>query len=206
MFFTSLLHLVGYELFYLDFWVLCWNLICFSLIIYFFHDLLVGITAGSVEPLPHVKKYQTVIPQRLKVSSPIHDAAAAHQVRHKLQLRLKNILIYNNSLDWSRVFSPCLWTDVPWCSAVLCDFCRTKPHSASGKEQVRKANNGCSFAPGLSVWFLFVWPIFRDLVGASFTVTHFTDEGTRVSTAPDLWVSWLFVFKEYFYVKKPFCY
>lgn len=45
--------------------------------------LLVGITAGSVEPLPHVKKYQTIIPQRLKDSSPINDTAA-HQVRHKL--------------------------------------------------------------------------------------------------------------------------
>lgn len=45
--------------------------------------LLVGITAGSVEPLPHVKKYQTVIPQRLKDPSPINDAAA-NQVRHRL--------------------------------------------------------------------------------------------------------------------------
>lgn len=61
---------------------------------YFFFSpvLLVGITAGSVETLPHVKKYQTVIPQRLKDSAPIHGAAAAHQVRHKLQLRLKKYI------------------------------------------------------------------------------------------------------------------
>lgn len=53
--------------------------------------LLVGITAGSVEPLPHVKKYQTVIPQRLQEPSPINDAAA-HQVRHKLLFNYKQIV------------------------------------------------------------------------------------------------------------------
>lgn len=43
--------------------------------------MLAGITAGSVRTLPHVVKYQTVIPQRLKGSSLINDAAT-HQVGH----------------------------------------------------------------------------------------------------------------------------
>ncbi|XP_003964201.3 disintegrin and metalloproteinase domain-containing protein 8a [Takifugu rubripes] len=89
-----------------------------------------GITAGSVEPLPHVKKYQTVIPQRLKVSSPIHDAAAAHQT-------------FPDVLRYSVTF-------------------------AEQNHTLHLEKN-------------------KDLVGGSFTVTHFTDEGTRVSTAPDLW-------------------
>lgn len=77
----------------------------FFLNYFFFPVLLVGITAGSVEPLPHVKEYQTVIPQRLKDSSLIHDAAtAAHQVRHKLQLRLKKIDLYI-IITWAEVGS-----------------------------------------------------------------------------------------------------
>lgn len=34
--------------------------------------------------------------------------------------------------------------------------------------------------------------LFRYLVGNSFTVTHFSDQGTQVTTTPDLGVSWLF--------------
>ena len=45
--------------------------------------ILAGIIAGSVRTLPHVKKYQTVIPQKLKDSSLSNDAAT-HQVTHTL--------------------------------------------------------------------------------------------------------------------------
>lgn len=45
--------------------------------------ILVGIIADSVGTLPHVMKYQTVIPQKLKDSFLIDDAAT-HQVTHTL--------------------------------------------------------------------------------------------------------------------------
>lgn len=160
--------------------------------------LLVGISAGSVEPLPHVKKYQSVIPQRLKDPSPINDAAA-HQVRHKLLFNQKQIVW---KVDRSGIVSLSVWTDVPRCSAVLSDYYSTKLHSASGKEQVRTHHTlgqSLQTLPSFrNVIDLSVYPfkkqkiLFRYLVGNSFTVTHFSDQGTQVTTTPDLGVSSLF--------------
>ena len=48
---------------------------------------LAGAAADSVRTLPHVMKYQTVIPQRLKDSSLSgDDDAATHQVTHSTEL------------------------------------------------------------------------------------------------------------------------
>lgn len=53
----------------------------FFLSIYLINHLtLAGIITASVETLPHVIKYQTVIPLRLKDSSVFNDAAATHKV------------------------------------------------------------------------------------------------------------------------------
>lgn len=58
--------------------------------------ILVGISADSVRTLPHVMKYQTVIPHKLKDSSLINDAAT-HEVTHSL-LYCFNQFICINSL------------------------------------------------------------------------------------------------------------
>ncbi|XP_074532604.1 disintegrin and metalloproteinase domain-containing protein 8a [Halichoeres trimaculatus] len=88
-----------------------------------------GLTvAGSVRTLPHVMKYQTVTPQRVKDSSQV-DEAAPHQtypdvVRYSLMISGKN---YTLHLEKN-----------------------------------------------------------KDLVGKNFQVTHYSDDGTPVTTTPDL--------------------
>lgn len=80
-------------------------------------------------------------------------------INHRFSFKNKATLDWK--LGWSRIFSPCLWADVPRGCAVLCDFCRTKLHSASGKEQVRNRNSlGESLQmyppPGLSMLFIYL--------------------------------------------------
>lgn len=132
-------------------------LILYSLFVCFFIvsqsiRILLGLAAGSERTLPHVLKYQTVIPQRLKDTSLTSDAAAT-QVMPCLFLFLgffnalpppfffflktfvKNALT-SLLLSVSVCFFVCL--DVSRCSAVLFDNCRAKPHAAPGEEQVRE--------------------------------------------------------------------
>ncbi|XP_030603455.1 disintegrin and metalloproteinase domain-containing protein 8a [Archocentrus centrarchus] len=87
-----------------------------------------GITAASVGTLPHVIKYQTVIPQRLKDSSLFNDAA-----EHKK---------YPDVLQYS------VWI--------------------TGQNYTLHLERN------------------KGLVGKNFSVTHYSDQGTRVSTTPDL--------------------
>ncbi|XP_074502550.1 disintegrin and metalloproteinase domain-containing protein 8a [Sebastes fasciatus] len=87
-----------------------------------------GIIACSVRTLPHVMKYQTVIPRRLKDSSLINDAAT-HQT-------------YPDVLQYSLTIARQNYT----------------LHLEKNK----------------------------DLVGKSFSVTHYSDQGTPVTTTPDL--------------------
>ncbi|XP_060895645.1 disintegrin and metalloproteinase domain-containing protein 8a [Labrus mixtus] len=86
--------------------------------------------AGSVRILPHVIKYQSVIPQRLKDSSHINDAAS-HQT-------------YPDVLQYSLTIAGQNYT----------------LHLEKNK----------------------------NLVGKNFSVTHYSDEGTEVTTTPDLGV------------------
>uniref|UniRef100_H3DGJ5 ADAM metallopeptidase domain 8a n=1 Tax=Tetraodon nigroviridis TaxID=99883 RepID=H3DGJ5_TETNG len=95
---------------------------------HFLFMLLVSWGTTSAEPLPHVKKYQTVIPQRLEDPSPSDDAAAHRTFPDVLRFSL-TITEQNYTL-----------------------------HLEKNKH----------------------------LVGGSFTVTHFSDQGARVTTAPDL--------------------
>lgn len=110
--------------------------------------ILLGLAAGSERTLPHVMKYQTVIPQRLKDTSLTSDAAATQVMTCfwvvfflKMPAHppffwtfVKNALT-SLLLSVSLCFFVCL--DVPRCSAVLFDNCRAKPHAAPGEEQVR---------------------------------------------------------------------
>ncbi|KAM3606082.1 uncharacterized protein V6R79_010560 [Siganus canaliculatus] len=87
-----------------------------------------GIFADSVRTLPHVVKYQTVIPQRLEDSSLINDAARQQTypdvLRYSLTIAEKN---YTLHLEKN-----------------------------------------------------------KDLVGKSFSVTHYSEQGTQVTSSPDL--------------------
>ncbi|XP_042358710.1 disintegrin and metalloproteinase domain-containing protein 8a [Plectropomus leopardus] len=87
-----------------------------------------GIIAGAVRTLPHVKKYQTVIPQKLKDSSHINDAAT-HQT-------------YPDVLQYSLTIAGQNYT----------------LHLEKNK----------------------------DLVGKNFSVTHYSHQGSQVTTTPDL--------------------
>ncbi|KAM8859532.1 disintegrin and metalloproteinase domain-containing protein 8a [Spinachia spinachia] len=87
-----------------------------------------GIIAGSVRTLPHVIKYQIVIPQRLRDPSLVKDAAT-HQT-------------YPDVLQYSLTIA--------------------------GKNYTLHLERN------------------KDLVGKKFSVTHFSDEGTQVTTTPDL--------------------
>ncbi|XP_049456804.1 disintegrin and metalloproteinase domain-containing protein 8a [Epinephelus fuscoguttatus] len=87
-----------------------------------------GIIAGSVRTLPHVKKYQTVIPQRLKDSSLINDAATHQTFPDVLQYSL----------------------------------------TVAGQNYTLHLEKN------------------KDLVGKNFYVTHYSDQGTQVTTTPDL--------------------
>ncbi|XP_070834513.1 disintegrin and metalloproteinase domain-containing protein 8a [Chaetodon trifascialis] len=89
-----------------------------------------GVIAGSVRTLPHVMKYQTVIPQRLKDSSLSNDAAT-HQT-------------YPDVLQYSVMIA--------------------------GQNYTLYLEKN------------------KDLVGKSFSVTHYSDQGTQVTTTPDLGV------------------
>lgn len=90
------------------FFYIFYSFMCYSWLFSFLFlqsVLLVGITAGTVEPLPHVKKYQTVTPQRLEDLSPINAAATARQVRHK-RLLVKTLKLFEK---WTEVeSSPCV--------------------------------------------------------------------------------------------------
>ncbi|XP_039994307.1 disintegrin and metalloproteinase domain-containing protein 8a isoform X2 [Xiphias gladius] len=86
-----------------------------------------GIIAGSVRTLPHVVKYQTVIPQRLKDSSLINDGATNQTYLDVLQYSL-TIAGQNYTLHLERN---------------------------------------------------------KDLIGKNFSVTHYSDQGTQVTTTPD---------------------
>lgn len=98
-------YLVGYDFFFTFFIHLCVILDCFLFFAQIQSVLLVGITAGTVEPLPHVKKYQAVAPQRLEDPSPINAAAAARQVSHK-RLLIKTLELFEK---WTEVeSSPCV--------------------------------------------------------------------------------------------------
>ncbi|XP_034753833.1 disintegrin and metalloproteinase domain-containing protein 8a [Etheostoma cragini] len=87
-----------------------------------------GIIAGNEMTLPHVMKYQTVIPQRLKDSSRINDAAT-HQT-------------YPDVLQYSLTIR--------------------------GKNQTLHLEKN------------------KDLVGKNFSVTYYSDQGTQVTSTPDL--------------------
>ncbi|XP_023266365.1 zinc metalloproteinase/disintegrin-like HR1a [Seriola lalandi dorsalis] len=89
-----------------------------------------GILAGSVKTLPHVMKYQTVIPQKLKDSSLTNDAAANQTYPDVLQYSL-TIAGQNYTLHLERN---------------------------------------------------------KDLIGKNFSVTHYSDQGTQITTTPDLGV------------------
>ncbi|XP_076598327.1 disintegrin and metalloproteinase domain-containing protein 8a [Chaetodon auriga] len=89
-----------------------------------------GLIAGSVRTLPHVMKYQTVIPQRLKDSS-LSDDAATHQT-------------YPDVLQYSVTIA--------------------------GQNYTLYLEKN------------------KDLVGKSFSVTHYSDQGTQVTSTPDLGV------------------
>ncbi|XP_041865434.1 disintegrin and metalloproteinase domain-containing protein 8a [Melanotaenia boesemani] len=88
-----------------------------------------GIIAATVKTLPHVIKYQTLIPQRLNTSL-ISDAATHEK--------------YPYALDYSM--------------------------SIAGRNYTLHLEKN------------------KNLVGKNFTVTHYSDEGSQVSTAPDLGV------------------
>ncbi|XP_005953174.1 snake venom metalloproteinase aculysin-1 [Haplochromis burtoni] len=90
-----------------------------------------GIITASVETLPHVIKYQTVIPQRLKDSSVFNDddAAATHKK-------------YPDALQYS------IWI-------------------AGQNHTLHLEKN-------------------KNLVGKTFSVTHYSDQGDQISTTPDL--------------------
>ncbi|XP_034537236.1 disintegrin and metalloproteinase domain-containing protein 8a [Notolabrus celidotus] len=85
-------------------------------------------SAGSLRTLPHVKKYQTVIPQRLKDSSQVNDAAT-HQT-------------YPDVVQYSLTIA--------------------------GKNYTLHLEKN------------------KNLVGKNFSVTHYSDQGTPVTTTPDL--------------------
>ncbi|XP_034407414.1 disintegrin and metalloproteinase domain-containing protein 8a [Cyclopterus lumpus] len=87
-----------------------------------------GIIAGSVRTLPHVMKYQIVIPQRLRETSLINDAATHQKYPDVLQYSL-TIARQNYTLHLEKN---------------------------------------------------------KDLVGKNFSVTHYSDQGTQVTTTPDL--------------------
>ncbi|XP_028279254.1 disintegrin and metalloproteinase domain-containing protein 8a [Parambassis ranga] len=87
-----------------------------------------GIIAGGVRTLPHVKKFYTVIPQRLEDSSHINDAATHKRYPDEVQYSL----------------------------------------SIAGKNYTLHLEKN------------------KDLVGKNFSVTHYSDQGTQVSTTPDL--------------------
>ncbi|KAL3050259.1 hypothetical protein OYC64_012319 [Pagothenia borchgrevinki] len=87
-----------------------------------------GIIADSVRHLPHVMKYQTVIPQRIKDSS-LSNEAAKHQT-------------YPDVLQYSLTIA--------------------------GKNYTLHLEKN------------------KDLVGENFSVTHYSDQGTQVTTTPDL--------------------
>ncbi|XP_040906625.1 disintegrin and metalloproteinase domain-containing protein 8a isoform X2 [Toxotes jaculatrix] len=87
-----------------------------------------GIIAGSVKTLPHVMKYQTAKPQKLKDSSLINDAAT-HQT-------------YPDVLQYSLTIAGQNYT----------------LHLEKNK----------------------------DLIGKHFSVTHYSDQGTQITTTPDL--------------------
>ncbi|XP_041803469.1 disintegrin and metalloproteinase domain-containing protein 8a [Chelmon rostratus] len=87
-----------------------------------------GVIAGSVRTLPHVMKYQTVIPQRLKDSSLINDAATLQTYPDVLQYSV-TIAGQNHTLYLEKN---------------------------------------------------------KDLVGKSFSVTHYSDQGAQVTTTPAL--------------------
>ncbi|XP_071336871.1 disintegrin and metalloproteinase domain-containing protein 8a [Trachinotus anak] len=89
-----------------------------------------GILAGSVRTLPHVMKYQTVIPQKLKDSSLSNDAAT-HQT-------------YPDVLEYSLMIA--------------------------GQNYTLHLERN------------------KDLIGKNFSVTHYSDQGTQVTTTPDLGV------------------
>ncbi|XP_038593500.1 disintegrin and metalloproteinase domain-containing protein 8a [Micropterus salmoides] len=87
-----------------------------------------GIIAGSVRTLPHVMKYQTVIPQKLKDSSLINDVGT-HQTYPDIVKYSLTIAGQNYTLHLEKN---------------------------------------------------------KDLVGKNFSVTHYSDQGTQVTTTPDL--------------------
>ncbi|XP_075933450.1 disintegrin and metalloproteinase domain-containing protein 8a [Anarhichas minor] len=87
-----------------------------------------GIIAGSVRTLPHVMKYQIVIPQRLGDPSLINDAATHQTYPDVLQYSL-TIVGQNYTLHLEKN---------------------------------------------------------KDLVGKNFSVTHYSDQGTQITTTPDL--------------------
>uniref|UniRef100_A0A665UIW3 ADAM metallopeptidase domain 8a n=1 Tax=Echeneis naucrates TaxID=173247 RepID=A0A665UIW3_ECHNA len=87
-----------------------------------------GIIAASVGSLPHVMKYQTVIPQRLKEPSATRDAAT-HQT-------------YPDVLQYSLMIS--------------------------GQNYTLHLQRN------------------KDLIGKNFSVTYYSDQGTQVTTTPDL--------------------
>ncbi|XP_042289065.1 disintegrin and metalloproteinase domain-containing protein 8a [Thunnus maccoyii] len=87
-----------------------------------------GIIAGGLRTLPHVMKYQTVIPQKLKASSHFNDAATHQTYPDELQYSL-TIAGQNYTLHLER-------------------------------------NKG--------------------LVGKNFAVTHYSEQGTQITTTPDL--------------------
>ncbi|CAI5653986.1 unnamed protein product [Oreochromis niloticus] len=91
-----------------------------------------GIITASVETLPHVIKYQTVIPQRLKDSSLFNDDAAAAATHKK----------YPDALQYS------IWI-------------------AGQNHTLHLEKN-------------------KNLVGKTFSVTHYSDQGDQISTTPDL--------------------
>ncbi|XP_029962451.1 disintegrin and metalloproteinase domain-containing protein 8a [Salarias fasciatus] len=90
----------------------------------------VGVIAGSVGNLPHVIKYRTVIPQRMKDSSSINDATS-----HK---KYPDVLQYSITI--------------------------------SGQNYTLHLEKN------------------KGLVGENFSVTHYSDQGTPVTTTPDLGV------------------
>lgn len=150
--------------------------------------ILPGITAGSVRTLPHVVKYQTVIPQRLKGSSLINDAAT-HQVGH-IHVILKVAFIY----FWRMHCRP-----PPPPFFFLCVCRHTLMYSGTPWLSLRKTTHCTWKKTSENIWYvshfffdLLIWltntSCFRDLVGNNFSVTHYTDEGTPVTTTPDLGV------------------
>lgn len=82
--------LMGCEFCCFFFLSLFYFFLCISFDFFWSHKIslkLAGAAADSVRTLPHVMKYQTVIPQKLKDSSLSgDDDAATHQVTHSTVL------------------------------------------------------------------------------------------------------------------------